>query len=236
MAFQSKQLEKFFKIENIEDQTTIIKSFENHKASVAIIIPNKFQSDLFSGNKTKLQIVENLSQYFSPFVAEESLKIIINITNWFLENAKNILQSINQLKENETNEDHIAQISKEFYKLGRNLNFKNLNLLDVTVIIDKDKKRQTASNFEEEAFFIKFLPNLILSSMMFLTLELQQLIFKDKTSGIIKKISSSPIKIQTILIGQTAFLLLASIFYLIITFIITIVIIKIFPKNLVSFL
>jgi ABC-type polysaccharide/polyol phosphate export permease len=133
------------------------------------------------------------------------------------------------------NEEEFIRFSKEFYKAAERANFIKLAYIEVDTVIDKKvSKENKMEQSKEGIFFAKFLPGLIFFSAMFLTIQLQNLVFRDMIAGITKKIRTAPVEDKVVIFGQTTFILLASLFYEIIAFIIGVAIIKRNPQNFIS--
>ncbi len=166
IAFQNEPLEKYFILEKVKDHSVIIKKFKNNKSSAALIIPDNFQSNLLKGKDVEIQIIKNPSQYYSPLIVEESLKILLNITNRFLANAKEAITEIKKYKDIKPTDNEIAEISKTFYKAAnKTFKLRNFNFIEAKIIVDNKKSKKSFSN----VFFFIFLKGIIFFKLMFLS-------------------------------------------------------------------
>ena len=233
--FQRDPLIKYFKTEYVENESKMIKLFERNHASAAIIIPKDLQSDLLDGKKIIIQFIKNPSFYFTPLIAEESFKILINMANRFLAYAQDSLQLMKKYRNRdfEPTEDEVASISRSWYKASNKvMKINSLNDVKAEMVVEKENKiESTSEGSSTQIFFSTFFPGLIFFSLTFLAIELQQIIFRDKRYGIMKRLLTTPVSRDSVIAGYSSFIYIILVVYAGISFLIGALFLNIRSKN-----
>jgi len=221
-AFQREPLNNYFKTEQAEDENKIIKLFQRNLASAAIIIPKNFQSDLLQGEKVYLKIIKNPIHHLGPLIAEESIKMLVELSNYFIANIRKPLQMIKKLQSENVPpaENDIADISRNFYKSAKKMiNLSYLKNIQANLSIEGKEKAKTSSS-TASFYFSLFLPGVLFFSLMFLSIEFQHILFRDNIQGLTNRLLLAPLSRSQILIGQFLFIYIAACLYALLAFLI----------------
>lgn len=192
------------------------KLMADSEASAWVEVPKGFSDSFLANKPSSLKLVKNPSQNILPNIAETSLTLVADAGHYIQNLFGKELQTFNQVFKNEDISDaQMAQISVQIKKTIEQLQGQLFppQLEAKKKVVQKKSNKQTQKQ-SETTFLMLMFPGIMFMSLMFAAQGLALEFWKDKSSGVLRRIFASPQELGAYQLGKAmysfvAFLIIA---------------------------
>jgi len=201
-GFSQSQLSELVHLETV-DREKGMELINKGKASALIIVPEGFTDSLLNDATTRIEIIENPSEVFLPLIVEEILKTEIVMLEAILDIFSDPISSVRSFIE----EDRMPRTEEvsEMINLSRDrieliVPYLRDSLLTVDVGVRHKEKEGAGGDIFSFTFVGSFSIGLLFISMIALGD-----ILREKNSGTLKRILSTPATVTHFVFGKVLF-------------------------------
>lgn len=199
-AFTQGQLGNMVSIEKV-DRAEGRRRIDKGNASALLIIPRNFTSALLEGKRASLQLIRNPAQRIVPEIIEEVLSMLVDGAFYLQIVAGDQLRAAASLSQ--PSDANIAAVSVRFNQVGIGLRkylAPPLIQLDTKVIQSKTERAG--------GFATLMLPGMLYMAVFFIAGGLATDVWRERTSGAIRRVITTPASFRAFLAGKLVAVLL----------------------------
>ncbi len=193
-AFESGPLGEMFKVEKV-DEAEGRASIDSGGGSALLVIPKGLQDAVLNTRECHLRLFTNVGQRILPKIAEETLQGIVDGAFYLQSVAGEELRGLGSGAG--SSEADTVRRAIEARRLGLEIG-RSLSppLIDVETTVVVEKTTRTAADW--------FFPNMIFLALLLMANGLSTDIWKERTSGTLRRLAMTPSSIAAFLAGRVA--------------------------------
>lgn len=193
-AFGSDQLASMFDVQPV-DSGKGRAMMDAGKASALLIIPEDFGADVFDGKPTKLILIKNPGEAFSPKIAEETVFIFAEGLDRLFRLAEEPLSAIreNVKAQQDITDAETAQISIMFSRLIRQV---EVYLFPPLITLEKAEADNEQNQSNTVNIFGYILAGVMVMSLFFVLDNVAKDIFVEQENRTLYRIKTSPASLR----------------------------------------
>jgi ABC-type multidrug transport system permease subunit len=198
-AFSREPLSKMVLVERVSRGSGQAR-INSGDGSAFLIIPGGFQDAVFKNQPFRLSLFRNPSQQVLPKIIEETLNIMVESEFYLHQVAGNQLRSF--ANSGPPTDAQIAQSSVAINHVANGLQkYLNPPLIRLDTAISPDRLQQ-------KSFAAIFFPSMIFMASLFIANALSADIWKDRNSGTLRRLCTTPARLGAFLGGRVVFVVL----------------------------